>query len=149
MCTSRSRGRRAVLRRAVAIAVTCAAFAGGCRSVRVRPGLIRPAYQVAHERRPMPPGQRVPPPNADRAASDGSLPPHLQRHAEVAAAAIVWLLSGGIVGVALDGTFEENALFGGSNPRAPERREEPGAGDEPGRPARKTLPDWLVVPPEP
>jgi hypothetical protein len=73
-----------------------------------RAGLIRPAYQVADERRPIPAGQRVPPPGADRAAAPGSLPPHLQRHAEVAAAAIVWLLSGGIVGVALDGTFEES-----------------------------------------
>jgi hypothetical protein len=94
----------------------------------------------------MPPGQRVPPPGADRAASPGALSPSLQRHAQVAAAAIVWLLSGGIVGVALDGTFDENDLFGGSRPRATGRAKEPRAGEQAAPPGRKDLPDWLVAP---
>ncbi len=146
MSCSRSHARSAALGHAVCVAVVYVAFAGGCRSVRVQPGLIRPLYQVADERRPIPAGQRVPPPDADRAASTGSVSPSLKRHAEVAAAAIVWLLSGGLVGVALDGTFEETDLFGGSSPPAPQRDQQRRTGDEAARPERKDLPGWLVAP---
>jgi hypothetical protein len=64
----------------------------------------------------------------------------------VAAAAIVWLLSGGIVGVALDGTFEESDLFGGSRTPATRRAKKPRAGEDAARPRREDLQDWLVAP---
>jgi hypothetical protein len=67
----------------------------------------------------------------------------------MAAAVILWLAAGGAVAVTLDGTFEENDLFGGPTP-APDRSEEEPRAEEGGRgAAREPLPDWLVAPKPP
>jgi hypothetical protein len=138
----------------VAIAVVCVAFAGGCRSLRVRPGLITPRQQVAHERKLTATGERVTSQDVDSAGAGGSSPWWLRRDVEMAAATILWLVAGGTVAVTLDGTFEENELFGGEALPAPDRGddqrdEEPGAEEEPPGPAREPPPEWLVPPKPP
>ncbi len=149
MPRGRSHVRRAALRRGVVIGVFCAGLASGCRSVRVRPMAIVPAHRVADERRKAPTSARVALPDADSAGVVGSPGPLLRRNAEIAAAAIVWLISGGTVAVTLSGTFEENDLFGGTRRSAPDRKdEEPREEEQRPGPRREPLPDWLV-PPEP